>query len=495
MKPQPWARRTNGTPSSDAPAPGPLTITADVFAGIRATIGSMPPEQGGALGGRYDGDITEFVFDETARRSGATYSPNHKFLNNLFEQEWNPRGIRFRGFVHSHPGGFRGPSGGDLDYCRRILRAIPELEVLYLPIIMSDAGGAFELLPFAITRDPSGEPVVHEVALNVVDAVPARVAVAADGPFGRVAAAYDLDRMRRTRLVVVGAGGSAAWMEDLARAGLGELVVIDGDRVSATNVGTQYYSRPDVDRYKVFALARRLRDINPDLDVRAVPLMLDDAVDDETFQHVALQPFAGRSAPEVIVLAGMTDNFAAQARVNRLALNSGNPSIAAQVYHEGRGAEITFTLPGVTPACHRCAQRSRYEAYLDKGFKGGAGSAGTPIFASTYLNGFKGLVTLALIHHGTDHPRWGGMAARFGKRNLVLLRLDPDISLSIGLTIFDRVFGSADHERLLFGDAVWLPQDADHPDSNGFSACPDCGGHGDLKRAIGTFADTRPMRR
>src|SRR5947209_191492 len=66
-------------------------------------------------------------------------------------------------------------------------------------------------------------------------------------------------------------------------------------------------------------------------------------------------------SPVITLLCGLTDSFWAQAQVNRLALHLGIPSLCAQQYQYGQAAEITFTYPGVTPACHRCMLNSRYK--------------------------------------------------------------------------------------------------------------------------------------
>ena len=97
---------------------------------------------------------------------------------------------------------------------------------------------------------------------------------------------------------------------------------------------------------------------------------------------------------------------------------------------------------------------------------------------------------LALLHHGSNHPRWGKMLSRIGDRNLIQLRMDPDFAETMRMTVFDRVFENADRDRLFFDEAVWLPQKQECPDT-GYPACPDCGGTGDLRDAIGTFEDTR----
>lgn len=521
----------------------PIRISRSVMNAIRDTIGKRPSEYGGMLGGvRADGLVSRYHFDATARRNGAAYSPDCDILNRLLSEDWNPSGVNLLGFVHSHPVGVRRLSAGDMAYAEEILKGNPNIDRLLMLIVQSIPDtGAFECLAYAAVVSEHGlrvEDLQIELAQDEQTSlvgsghsdapgrsVPFRepsvsVADAAEGPsesslsgeppnggslalihgsgheeddaFRRVATAYDLPRLARCRIIYVGLGGAASYAEDCARSGVGEHVLIDPDTVSLTNIATQQAYRRDLGRPKVECVAERLRDINPGAAVVPVPRSLDE-IDDAMFAKLALEPIAGRPAPVLTVLCGLTDNFEAQARVNRLALHFGFPSLCAQVYREGRGAEITFTYPGLTPACHRCILSSRYKAYLMDGFKNNVGSDGTPIFATERLNSLKGFVTLALLHHGTGHPRWGGVLSRIATRNLVQVRMDPDIGEGLGLLVFDRTFENGERERVFFDEALWLPQNPSHP-RHGEPVCPDCGGEGDLRKATGTF-DTRTMRR
>lgn len=314
--------------------------------------------------------------------------------------------------------------------------------------------------------------------------------------FARVVNAYDMQRLALSRVIVIGTGGSAGFIEDLARAGVGHFVLIDRDEVSETNLATQQTYRRDIGRPKVDVIGDRLNDINPSVVVITLRQFLEEIDDGEFESLVTGQIRAVPGSPVSMIcplqplLCGCTDEFHAQARINRLALQFGIPSLCAQVYEEGRCAEVTFTYPGVTPACNRCVTSSRYKAYLEEGFKNKVTSDGTPIFATTRLNALKGFVTLAMLHHGSPHPRWGHLLERIGNRNLIQIRMDPDVGTTLGMKVFDRVFANADRERLLFDETVWLPQKPDKPE-NGFPTCPDCGGTGDLRNAIGTFSDTR----
>lgn len=492
-----------------------LTITWEALRQISDTIGTKHAETGGAFGGlESDRIATTYVFDETSRNSSVTYTPDHLSLRQIFKTEWKPQGIRLLGFVHSHPGSMCSPSGGDEAYARRILEAIPDMPVLWLPIINTvPETGEFALTPWAVVRD--GDQIrVLRGACEIIDLpqdeilrlagleVP-RKALAenrlpeirvrkpeavTDATFDRVRDAYDLPMMAKSRIIAVGAGGAAEWLEQLARAGVEQFVLIDPDVVSETNLATQQVYRRDIGRPKVQCIAERIRDINPQAVVRPLRKLLDD-IDDDEMARLAHAPLDGQSASRTL-LCGLTDNFHAQARVNRLALTLGIPSLSGQVYKEGRGCEITFTYPGVTPACHRCILSSRYRYYLEEKRENPVTSHGTPIFATSRLNTTKGFIALALLHHGSQHPRWGGMLKRIGNRNLVLVRMDPDFSSTIGMRTFDKALAGADGDRLFFDETLWLPQLPESP-ATGHAYCPDCGGTGDLNHVVGRISDTR----
>jgi hypothetical protein len=471
-------------------------MSAAVHRQIMGAVGTKAPENGMPLGGDpADFIVRHVVFDDGAERSGSTYSPDHVRLNSLLTDWWRPSGIRLLGFVHSHPGQFARPSGGDLHYAEAILKANPHLERLLMPIVTVTPEPTIH--PFVVIRTPEGVAAVP-AALEILDEVLVSAttkshvpAVAAETlsprqireeTFQRVVGAYDLAHLRHCRVVVVGVGGAAGFVEDLTRAGVYDIVLVDPDVVSASNLATQQVYRRDLGRPKVEAIADRLRDINPAVEVMPLQGDFTSLTESEIERLLGL----GLARPPIrTLLCGCTDNFYAQARVNRVGLQYGVPTLNGQMYAEGRGVELTFTYAGVTPACHRCVLRSRYDAYLNDGYTNTVTSDGTPISSTTRLNATKFALALALLHHGTTHPRWGRLLEVIGNRNLVQLRLDPDLSLPV----FDRVL-AGDRDRILFDEAVWLPQQPEGP-ALGRAACPDCGGTGDLRTAIGTITDTR----
>lgn len=509
------------------------TFAREVFDSIRETVGQRPPESGGMLGGDLKtGRISHFHFDEKGTCNAAAYSPDTDTLNKLLD-DWNREGIRLLGFVHSHPNYFDHPSFGDEQYAREILEANPELPALLVPIVQSAANNMeFGINMFVATRAALGvtieaEPVrvfksrtprdgwliPEAIGDYRVEVIKARNSVdqrsvgqIPDRPcrelFARVVDAYDLDHMARCRVIWAGIGGATACVENLARAGIREFVLIDPGLVEECNLGTQQYYQRDIGLPKVRCLAERLREINPDVSVRThVRSLLD--IDDDCFKKLATEPLftptefgkpaipAGSLAATVIV--GSTDSFEAQARVNRLALQFGWPSVCCQLYDRALAGELTFTHPETTPACHRCVLSSRYAAYLKEGYKNAVGSAGSPITSTERLNSLTNSILFAILHHGTNHPRWGGLLGRIGNRNLVQVRNHPDVEQELGLANFSEALAGAKSGQLFYDESIWRPQVPEHPKTGYPRPCPDCGGLGDLSKSKGKIRDTRIM--
>jgi hypothetical protein len=324
--------------------------------------------------------------------------------------------------------------------------------------------------------------------------------------FDRVQSAYDLPLLDGTRLVIVGNGGAASFIRDCARCGVGEFVLIDHDTFSESNVGSQSADPAKIGTAKAEALAEEIRIINPASSVLAMACKIED-ITDVAFEEIIEAPlrFAkyatapgdasfGHARKSNILLLGLTDNFHAQARVHRLGLQYGLPTICAQEYAEGRGAEVTWTVPGVTKSCHRCMTASRYQAYA-RGFQNNVTSHGAPIFAAQMLNAVLGQITLAVAHHESGHPRYGNWLTRMGDRNLALLRIDPDFDEFMGRPVFGkRLAGANEPDAFFMMDTLFLAQTPDAGQSESRPVCADCGGTGDLGNAIGNFRDTRKMR-
>jgi tRNA A37 threonylcarbamoyladenosine dehydratase len=79
-----------------------------------------------------------------------------------------------------------------------------------------------------------------------------------------------LDRLRKARVAVFGLGGVGGYtVEALARAGIGQLDLVDDDTISLTNLNRQLLAlHSTVGQYKVDIAAQRALDIDPTIQVR-----------------------------------------------------------------------------------------------------------------------------------------------------------------------------------------------------------------------------------
>ena len=75
-----------------------------------------------------------------------------------------------------------------------------------------------------------------------------------------------MERLRQSRVAIFGLGGVGGYvMEALARSGVGQLVLIDNDEVSLSNLNRQILAtRESIGRLKTDVAAERVRSINPD---------------------------------------------------------------------------------------------------------------------------------------------------------------------------------------------------------------------------------------
>lgn len=74
-----------------------------------------------------------------------------------------------------------------------------------------------------------------------------------------------IERLRQLRVAVFGVGGVGGYtVEALARAGIGTLYLIDGDKISLSNLNRQLFAlHSTIGEYKTAVAAARIADINP----------------------------------------------------------------------------------------------------------------------------------------------------------------------------------------------------------------------------------------
>lgn len=85
-----------------------------------------------------------------------------------------------------------------------------------------------------------------------------------------------IERLKNSRVAVFGLGGVGSYaVESIVRAGVGSIILIDGDTVSESNINRQLYAlRSTVGKDKTEAAKARCLDINPSCEITAVKKMI-----------------------------------------------------------------------------------------------------------------------------------------------------------------------------------------------------------------------------
>lgn len=86
----------------------------------------------------------------------------------------------------------------------------------------------------------------------------------------------NIQRLEQSHVLVVGLGGVGSYCaEFLARAGIGELTIVDGDVVELSNLNRQLpATTSSIGKYKVDWMAERLKDINPNIKLHTLKTFL-----------------------------------------------------------------------------------------------------------------------------------------------------------------------------------------------------------------------------
>lgn len=147
-------------------------------------------------------------------------------------------------------------------------------------------------------------------------------------------------KLKQAKVFIAGAGGlGTAVSAYLAAAGIGRIEIVDRDSIQLSNLNRQIlFSAKDVGKEKAAATVKRLRNLNPHIELKA-------KTEDLLLTHL----YARVSSFDVLVDA--LDNFSARYVLNRASIHQGIPLIHGAI--RGFYGQITTILPGKT-ACLRC---------------------------------------------------------------------------------------------------------------------------------------------
>ncbi len=102
-----------------------------------------------------------------------------------------------------------------------------------------------------------------------------------------------IEKLKNAHVLIVGLGGvGASAAEYIARSGIGEITLVDGDRVDVTNINRQFPAlQSTVGKFKTELLKERLLDINPELKIHSInkfiePDEFDSLLSEDRFDYI-----------------------------------------------------------------------------------------------------------------------------------------------------------------------------------------------------------------
>jgi len=458
-------------------APFPMCFTPEALKDLLNTVGNVLPESGAKCFGPMDRmgiDVVEFDIQGSEAAGGAVYSPDEEWGRKRCEYHLSRSGSETRvwtGDIHSHPGSYGSPSPsagrglGDLGYVQEVFEQNEAMQFFFVPILTNTGnGGPVTIHPWVARRH--GLLMVADLKVCSADEFPERqynpewlerveaektlrqevlaaskkegmrrvgAASGADGAPAKqrlvvvtesLASAYDarLDGVvsagfHTKTILVVGAGAGSYMAEKLARLRPRKIKICDFDIVEVENLSRTAYTMADAlaARPKALALARRIEEVNPLVEVKSYVASITGMSErelDELFEDVDL-------------VIGGTDRLTAQDMINRQAVARGKPAVFIGIHAGAQGGRVIWTLPGETP-CYRCVAKDRFEvAENGRGEDVDLPAARGSLLDCQFIDMLAAKVAVAMLECGRD-----SMMGRFFKamagRNDIVVRCDPD---------------------------------------------------------------------
>lgn len=229
----------------------------------------------------------------------------------------------------------------------------------------------------AITTPLSGGPAVSAWWVSREGATPEAISVVDDrvSPLDLIAGEWPAAALKQCKVAIIGVGSiGAAVAETLALAGIGELVLIDHDRLEQRNLARHRLTDTDLGRYKVQAMRDYLAVRAPGVNVDPVPINILTETD-------VLRPIAANV--DLVVCAA--DGVAARRTANHVARRAQTPLVLAAVLEDGAFGELIRVRPRT--GCLYCLRLAQVaagvmdpEPGIDLGY--GTGTAHRPMTAA-----------------------------------------------------------------------------------------------------------------
>ncbi|WP_129673491.1 ThiF family adenylyltransferase [Candidatus Chloroploca sp. Khr17] len=225
-----------------------------------------------------------------------------------------------------------------------------------------EASGAYLGRWYRSPVPPTTELAPEEIVLNIDDELPDQVAGWQSKATGwetiscnvirlhtdyasRMHGIFEVSSLANTCIAVIGLGsGGSVVASQLARCGVGQMRLVDFDRLKVHNIARHACGLHDIGRYKTRALRDLLYDISPAITVETYELNVL-GHEDQLATIV--------TGCDLVVVA--TDHEDSKLAVNTVCWPRGIPAIYAAAYNRAFGGDIFRAIPS-EGACYACFQ-------------------------------------------------------------------------------------------------------------------------------------------
>ena len=158
------------------------------------------------------------------------------------------------------------------------------------------------------------------------------------------------EKLLNSHVLIIGAGGlGSACAPYLAAAGVGQITLVDHDRVELTNLQRQImHQNNSVGMSKVWSGKRFLNNLNPGITIHAIEQKADEALLEELVMKVS-------------VVIDCTDNFITRHLINRISLKHGKTLVSgAAIGFDAQISVFDFKASKLTLLCLRFSTRPSF---------------------------------------------------------------------------------------------------------------------------------------
>lgn len=167
------------------------------------------------------------------------------------------------------------------------------------------------------------------------------------GLFDRISPVVNLSKLQDKKVAVIGLGsGGGFGAVELAKSGIGSLILVDYDRLEITNVSRHVCGLLDIGRWKTRAVKDKILQHNPDTDIACHEV-------DITEQPELLESIV--DSVDMVFVA--TDNEISKYLINEQCVYQHVPAVYGGVYERAFAGEVVLVMPD-RGGCYSCVRQN-----------------------------------------------------------------------------------------------------------------------------------------